>query len=218
MGRSFPQLKPIRNLISISLAAVLGLPVGNLSGQTPQAAPAAINIVVLEGEGLVHNVRQRGGARRDPVVRIEDEDQKPMNEAAVVFTLPTEGSTGEFGNGSKTLTIVTGKDGIAKAQGLKVYNVSGRLPIHVTASYRGLAARTIISQIIEGGEPGATGRKGGSGKSIAILSIIGAAAGGGYYAYRASNKSSAPPTAPITPSGPAPIGITPGGGTIAPPR
>ena len=210
-------MKPIRNLISLSLALVLATPLHTLHGQSPQTPPTALNIVVIDGEGLVHNVQQR--SRRDPVVRIDDQNGTPIKEAAVVFTLPTEGASGEFSNGSKTLTLVTGVDGIARAQGLQVSRVNGKLPIHVTASYRGVSARTVINQFIEGAPPGATGRKeGGSGKLIAVLAIIGAgAAGGGYYAYSSSKKTTTVTPSP-SPSGPTPIGITPGGGTIAPPR
>jgi hypothetical protein len=205
-------------LISLTLAAVLVLPIDTLRAQEPQAAPTAINIVVIEGEGVIHNVRQRNGGA--PVVRIDDQNAQPLKEAAVVFTLPTEGASGEFTNGSKTLTVVTGADGIAKAQGLKVYRVNGKLPIHVTTSYRGLTARTIINQMVEGAPATATApRSGGSGKLIAILAIVGAgAAGGGYYAYTASKKTPTAPVTPPTPAGPTPIGITPGAGTIAPPR
>src|SRR5262245_56735378 len=118
MGGSIPHLKPTRNLISLSLALVLGTPFDSLCGQSMPTPPTALNIVVIEGEGVVHNVQQR--SRRDPAVRIEDQAGAPIKEAAVVFTLPTEGSSGEFSNGSKTLTLVTGADGLAKAQGLQV--------------------------------------------------------------------------------------------------
>jgi hypothetical protein len=208
-------LKQLRILFSISLAAALVLPVESLHGQDPGPTATALNIVVVEGEGIVNNIRQHTG--RDPVVRIEDENQKPLTGAAVVFTLPTEGATGEFGNGARTLTTVTSKDGIARGHGLKLFRLNGKVPIHVTASYRGLSARTIITEIVEGAPPGAKAKKGGSGKVIAILAVIGAgAAGGGYYAYSSSKKTPAAP--PSIPSGPSPIGITPGSGTIAPPR
>src|SRR3981189_1882516 len=70
-----------------------------------QTMPTELNIVVIEGEGAINNVRQR--VARDPVVRVEDENHKPIAGAAVVFTLPTEGATGEFSNGPKSLTIMT---------------------------------------------------------------------------------------------------------------
>jgi len=211
-----PHLKQIRNFISLPLAVALIFPVGNLRAEEPQAAPTALSIVVIEGEGVVNNVAQRSG--RDPVVRIEDENRSPVKGAAVVFTLPTDGASGEFANSSKTLTIVTSAEGIAKAQGLKVYRVNGKLPIHVTASYRGLTARTVINQLVEGAPPGAKApRKGGNGKLIAILAIVGAGAAGGLGAAIASKKST-PAGTPTVPSGPSPIGISPGAGTIAPPR
>jgi hypothetical protein len=211
-----PHLKQIRNFISLPLAVALIFPVGNLRAEEPQAAPTALSIVVIEGEGVVNNVAQRSG--RDPVVRIEDENRSPVKGAAVVFTLPTDGASGEFANSSKTLTIVTSAEGIAKAQGLKVYRVNGKLPIHVTASYRGLTARTVINQLVEGAPPGAKApRQGGNGKLIAILAIVGAGAAGGLGAAIASKKST-PAGAATVPSGPSPIGITPGAGTIAPPR
>jgi len=64
-----------------------------------QSLPTELNLVVIEGEGATNNVRQR--VARDPLVRVEDENHKPVAGAAVVFTLPTEGATGEFGNGAK---------------------------------------------------------------------------------------------------------------------
>src|SRR5215204_6654102 len=62
-----------------------------------QNPPAEINIVVVEGEGAVNNVGQRSTSH--PVVRVEDENQKPISGAAVVFTLPTDGASGEFASG-----------------------------------------------------------------------------------------------------------------------
>src|ERR1035437_4688871 len=76
-----------------------------------QTLPTDLNIVVVEGEGAINNVRQR--VAREPVVRVEDENHKPIAGAAVVFTLPTEGATGEFSNGGKSLTMITDSQGRA---------------------------------------------------------------------------------------------------------
>src|ERR1035437_2705000 len=57
-----------------------------------------LNIVVVEGEGAINNVRQR--AARAPVVRVEEQNHKPIAGAAVAFTLPTGGASGEFSNGA----------------------------------------------------------------------------------------------------------------------
>src|SRR5436190_23182432 len=152
-----------------------------------QDLPTQLNIVVVEGEGAINNVKQR--VTREPIVRVEDENHRPIAGAAVVFTLPTEGATGEFGGGAKTLTVMTDDRGLAAAKGLKPNQVSGKLPIHITASYRGMSARSNITQINEG-VPGATAKSGGGGgKIIAILAIVGAAAAGGAY-YATHQKSS----------------------------
>src|ERR1017187_8164917 len=100
---------------SLALALSFLITFPPLHGQT---MPTEINIVVLEGEGAINNVRQR--AAREPLVRVEDENHKPTAGAAVVFALPTEGATGEFSNGAKNLTMITDSEGRAAAQGLRM--------------------------------------------------------------------------------------------------
>lgn len=177
-----------------------------------QTLPTSLQIITVKGEGVAGRVQQR--AMQEPVVRVVDENDKPIAGAAVVFTLPTEGATGAFGNSSKTLTLVTDASGVASAQGLRFNQIPGKVPVHVNASYKGLTARNIITQFSEapaGYKPG-----GGHGKVIAILGIIAAAGAGGAYYAISQNKPS--PSTPPPPAGPPPIGITPGTGTIAPPR
>ena len=183
-----------------------------ISPAPAQTLPTAINIVVIEGEGAINNVRER--VTREPLVLIEDENHKPVSGAAVVFTLPTEGASGDFPNGSKTLTMVTDPSGKAMAKGLRPNGVAGKLPIYVTASYRGLSTRITITQVNEGVAGAPSGPSGGgNGKIIALLLLAGgAAAGGAVFATR--KKGSQPVTPPTVP----PIGIAPGNGSIAPPR
>ena len=178
-----------------------------------QIVPTRIEIVVVEGEGAVNNIRQR--AARDPVIRVEDENHKPVAGAAVVFTLPISGTTGEFSNGSKTLTVTTDQDGLAAAHGLKTNQVEGKLQIYVTSSYRGLRARALINQVTVAG-PGSATHGGGSSKVWIILAVVAAAAAGG--AVAATHKGSSPASVGTGPAAPAAIGITPGTGSISPPR
>src|SRR5215475_7347050 len=154
--------------IAIVLCILLGSPV--LPAQT---LPTELNIVVMEGDGAVNPVQQR--VKPEPLIRVEDENHKPITGAAVVFTLPTSGATGEFGNGSKTLTVTTDRNGMAAAQGLKMNYVPGKVPIHINASYRGLAARASIiqSSVLPPGAKPSEG--GGHGALIAVLVILGAA-------------------------------------------
>jgi hypothetical protein len=214
-------LKTTQSPISIGLALALTLilPVETLPAQDQDRTPppAGLNLVVVEGEGAINNIRQR--VSRDPIVRVEDTNRKPIAGAAVVFTLPTEGATGEFGGGSKSVTVTTDAQGLAKAQGLKLGGIGGKLPIRVTASYRGVTATITMTQFIEvpAGMKPSTSSGGGHGKLIAILAAVGGAAAGGAI-YATQRKSSSAVTPPTTPSGPTPIGITAGAGTIAPPH
>src|SRR5215831_9285440 len=194
--------------IAIVLCILLGLPA--LPAQT---LPTELNIVVVEGEGAVNPVQQR--VKPEPLIRVEDENHKPVTGAAVVFTLPTSGATGEFGNGSKTLTVTTDRNGMAAAQGLKMNYVAGKVPIHINASYRGLTARASISQssVLPPGAKQPKGDGHGHGALIAVLVILGAAAGGGG-AYAATRSKQSPASTPTPPAGPTSIGITPGTGTI----
>jgi hypothetical protein len=177
-----------------------------------QNLPTELNIVVVQGEGAINKVRQR--VTQEPIIQVEDESHKPISGAAVVFTLPTEGATGEFGNGSKTLTVLTDGRGQAAAQGLRVNQFPGKLPIHINVSYRGLTARTNITQFDEG--PPVAAKAGGHGGLIAILAIVGAgAAGGAFFALRKNTNTSGPASVN---SPPAAIGIAPGTGTITGPH
>ena len=177
-------------------------------GQNP---PRELNLVVVEGEGATNNTRQR--VATEPVVKVEDENHRPIAGAAVVFTLPISGTSGEFTKGSKSLTVTTGPDGLAVAHGLKTNQIPGRLQIYVTASYRGLRARTLINQVTSG-TPGTTAHSGN--KVWVVLAVVGAAAAGGAVVALQS-KGNTTATNP-TPSAPTPIGITPGTGSIAPPH
>jgi hypothetical protein len=105
-----------------------------------------IQVVVTGGEGAVS--RTRVPVSSEPVVRVEDDNHRPLAGATVVFALPVSGTTGEFGNGAKTLTVQTDQSGLATARGLRAGDVPGRLQILVTASYRGFTATELINQTI----------------------------------------------------------------------
>ena len=201
--------------LSVLLAGILSLPLA-------PAAPAQdtglkLNLVVVEGDGAINNIRQR--TAREPIVQVEDENHRPIAGAAVVFTLPNQGAGGTFAGGQHTLTVMTDSQGRAVAHGLRPNNVQGQYQIHVNASYRGQTANTTISQtnaIIAGAAAGAAAA-GISAKLIVILAVAGAAAAGGaYYATHANSgsanngNSGTGATSVVT--------ITPGSGTVGPPR
>jgi hypothetical protein len=193
--------------LALALAAQLVAP--PIAGQ---GVPSAIEVVVLRGEGVSGRVRER--STQDPAVRVLDDKEAHVVGAAVVFTLPTEGATGVFGNGSKTLTVLTDSEGVAVAQGLHFNQVPGKVPVHVNVSYKGLTTRTNITQVVVAPPGYKPGGGGGKGKVIAIVAGLAAAgAGGAIFALRSSGKTSTP-TTPAPPG----IGITPGTGTLSPPH
>ncbi len=161
-----------------------------------QSPPSRIDLVVVEGEGVVHRAGQRSAGRL--VVRVEDDDHRPLAGASVVFALPISGASGEFVNGSTNLTVVTDKDGLAIAHGLKANQISGKVAIYVTTSYRGLRAKALINQSIEGSPtsaksagPGAT-KSGGKWKWVALGVLAAGGAAGGIYFGTRTNSSGSP--------------------------
>jgi len=177
------------------------------------AAPAAqvgkLNIVVVEGEGAINNIRQR--TAREPIVQVEDENRRPVAGAAVVFALPQNGASGVFPNGSRTLTTMTDNQGRAVARGLRPNSVQGKMEIRVTASHEGRTASASINQTNVLGAAAAGAAAGIGLKWIAIIgAVAGAAVAGGVVAATRGNGGTTPTRPPTT--------ISPGTGTVGGPR
>ena len=138
-----------------------------------QNAPAAgkIQIVIVEGEGAINNVRQR--VAREPIVQVEDENRKPIAGAAVTFLLPNQGAGATFANGARSLTITTDAQGRAAARGLRPNSVNGQYEIRVNASHQGQTASATISQT--NAIAAAAAGIGISAKLLTILAIAGGA-------------------------------------------
>ena len=145
-----------------------GLP-ARLSAQT--AAPKQLNIVILEGEGAINNLRQR--VSREAIVQVEDENHKPLSGVAVIFLLPDHGPSGVFLDGSRSLSVTTDAQGKAIARGIQPNKVSGKMQIRVNARFQGLTQSAVITQTNAVGVAAAAG--GISGKVLALI-LIGAAA------------------------------------------
>ena len=168
--------------------------------QQPQPTLA---IVVAEGEGAINNINQR--VMHDPAVQVVDQNQKPVAGAAVVFFLPSQGPSGQFFDGTRTLSVTTDAQGRAVARGIKINGIPGQMQIRVTASYQGQTATAAITETNLGG-----GGKGLS-KTAKIIIIVALAAGATAGAIAATRGgSSAPAAAP-------PITITAGTPTVGAP-
>ncbi len=171
-----------------------------MRGQNPPAAAAGkINIVIIEGEGAINNVRQR--VAREPIVQVEDENRRPVAGAAVTFLLPNQGASASFANGAQSLTITTDAQGRAVARGLRPNNVNGQYEIRVNASSQGRTASATISQTNALAAAAVAG--GLSIKLIAILiAAAGAAAAGAVVATTGGDDNPARPPTVITPGSP----------------
>jgi hypothetical protein len=174
--------------------------------ELPQSVPVpALNIVIVEGEGTLNNVKQR--VNREPIVQVEDENHKPIAGAAVIFFLPSSGPSGTFANGSQTLTVTTDNLGRATATGIHPNHLTGKMQIRVTASANGLSASAVITQTNISGA--SVGRGLSTPAKLAILGGIAVGiAAGVYFGLRGTSSG---PTTGIT--------ITPGTPTVgAPPQ
>jgi hypothetical protein len=86
------------------------------AGQTAnstQGTQPRLNIVIVEGEGAINNLRQR--VAREVIVQVYDENNRPIGGATVAFLLPASGPGGVFANGTNVLSVATDAAGRATA-------------------------------------------------------------------------------------------------------
>ena len=116
-----------QTLLAVCLSVLLAAGSPSLTfAQIPAAgAPRMINLIVVEGEGAINNVKQR--AAREAVVQVEDENHRPIAGAAVTFTLPGQGASGSFLNGARSITVLSDNQGRAVARGLRPNSVQGKV-------------------------------------------------------------------------------------------
>jgi len=56
------------------------------AAQEPQPpVPTKLNLVVVEGEGAINNIKQR--TARETIIKVEDENHRPVAGAVVVFMM-----------------------------------------------------------------------------------------------------------------------------------
>lgn len=196
-----------RSPLSLFLVALLLLNFPGLRvwGQTP----TSLQIVILEGEGAINNVKQR--VNREPIVQVEDENHKPIAGAAVIFFLPNQGPGGTFANGATSFTTTTNAQGQAVARGIRYNNQGGSMQLRVSASFAGQTASAVITQTNVVGASASGGSVGGMSLTTKLL-IIGAIVGGGVAAgVIIANRGGGAVTGPNTT-------ITPGTVTVGAPQ
>jgi hypothetical protein len=177
--------------------------------QAQEGESPKLRIVILEGDGAINNIRQR--TAREPIVRIEDENRKPVAGALVTFTLPDHGAGAVFPDGSKSLMTYSDPKGQAKARGLKPNSIEGQFQISITATFRGAVSKLAIGQTNAMATTAVVGG-GISAKLIAILVATGAAVATGVAVAASGGEGNG-----NAPTQPPPIVITPGTPSVGKP-
>jgi len=112
---------------------------------TGPPAPA-LRIVILEGEAVSNNVKER--TAREPIIQVEDENHKPVAGAVVLFSIDSQGghAGASFLHGAKIFSGQTDANGRIVAQGYRPNTHTGQFHINVTASKGNLTTHSTISQ------------------------------------------------------------------------
>ncbi|HLK62356.1 MAG TPA: hypothetical protein VKU19_02890 [Bryobacteraceae bacterium] len=182
--------------------------------QDPQSP--RLNIVIVEGDGAINNIKQR--TTRETIIEVQDENHRPVAGAAVVFLLPNDGPGGAFAGGAKSATITTDSAGRAAMPRLQANQTTGNYQIRVNASSGGRQASVTISQSNVAGAA-AAGSAAGAGISAKTIGIIVAVAAAGAVGAavgltRNSKSATVTPTAAV-PTGSISLGS---GASLGPPQ
>lgn len=171
------------SLLMSALIACTGGPI--LHGQESPK----LKILIIEGEGATNNIKQR--TAREPIVEVQDENNRPVGGAIVTFTAPNYGASGTFQGGSKLFTVTTDSNGRATARGFQPNSAKGQLKLQVRAQANGQSASAEINMTNVGGGGGA-GMSTSAKWWTAVAVGAGAAVVGGVLGTRGS--STAPPS------------------------
>jgi len=176
---------PLRETIASMNVAPSKLTEGPAQAMAPAGSPApALKIVILEGEDVSNNIKER--IAREPVIQVEDENHKPVAGAVVLFTIDSQGghAGASFLNGAKTFSGQTDANGRIVARGYRPNTHTGQFHINVTASKGNQTTHTTISQtnVMVAGAAGATsaGMAGFLTTHVVLVSLVvaGAVVGG----------------------------------------
>jgi len=115
-----------------------------------------LSIEVEEGEGAVNVVGKKSATR--PLVTVRNEKNQLLEGAMVAFIAPADGPSVLFGNGLRTVTVMTDAKGRARVPSMRAVN-AGSFKMEVAASFRGEMASIIINQTNQAGSADTAGNK-----------------------------------------------------------
>ena len=142
-----------------------------------------------------------------PVVEIRDENDRPVEGAAVEFRLPVTGAGATFEGGQTVQKTVTDYRGQAGVRGYAINDQPGRFVIEITALYQGRTGRFAMTQVNSADqlppELGGPAKRSSAWKWILLGVAAGAGAGAGiYFATRSNPGPISVGTGPVTIGGP----------------
>lgn len=151
-----------------------------------QAVPqSSLRIEVIQGDRAKNVIQQ---IPAEPLsIRVEQGDRRPVAGATVTFTAPSAGASGQFANGTSTVTLTTDALGVASAEGFHPNGIAGNYSVQVRAQYQNQFA---VASIRQSNVESHKGHK----KLITFLFLAGAAAGAAYIAKTNHDKNSDTPT------------------------
>ena len=151
-----------------------------LAAQQVSAAQGAIQVQVIEGDGLTYPAGSR--ATRGITALVADESGRPVDGAIVGFRLPDDGPGGVFATGAKTEIVTTRADGRASVWAMRWNRVPGPFEIRITAAKGPMRAVAICQQSLAPPASSDASSKNASARGHKwlwiTLAVAGAAAGG----------------------------------------
>jgi hypothetical protein len=183
------------------------------SPQAP-AAPTVegLKVIPLAGKDEVNDIQRRVMAPL--VVEVLDQNDRPVQNAEVVFRFPLQGPSATFPGGKTSLTARTNGQGQVAAMNWMANNETGKFDVHVNASYGNQVgsvtfsmtnANNVAQNRVGAGITGTSEKRGWFSPTWVKIAVIGGAAAvaaGVFLATRGGSKSASPSTVTITPGSP----------------
>jgi hypothetical protein len=172
----------------------------------PRNGVKGLKILVLTGAGATNSIPSRKATA--PVVEVRDENDRPIENAAVVFEAPVSGAGATFSKDRPILEVKTNSQGQAAPPEYRANEVVGAFVISVKASAGERAGNVEIHQINSlRAAPTPNAPQARFSKKWIILGVVAGAAVAAIVLVtaRGSSAASAPPGITVSP-GPITIG------------
>ena len=184
---------------------------------SPQA-PAAptiegLKVIPLAGKDETNDIQRRIMAPL--VVEVLDQNDRPVQNADVVFRFPLQGPGATFPGGKTSLTARTNGQGQVAAMNWMANNETGKFDVHINATYGNQVGSVTFSMINANNVPqrnlgtginGTSEKRGGwfspTWVKIAVIGGAAAVAAGVFLATRGGSKAASSSTVTITPGSP----------------